>query len=263
MKRILQALLVLIVALIALPPLWYTIFPNSPPELPAAGRRVVLDGRSDPRSNGRYTPEANADELLALLDSLDLRDATVVGWSYGGVTAMVGAMKNPARFGRIVLVGTGGPDSPDAEPPELPGFMRFLYSDPVLRWRVAVPSTGVALMKVSSEMAFSGGPQPDWWLQGLRANFARWDTLIAYRGEMSGIGVDPDADQSDFAPETIALPTLILHGDADQLAPVGIGRYLDGLIPNSTLVEYPGGSHMLPITHADALAEQISRFARN
>jgi pimeloyl-ACP methyl ester carboxylesterase len=234
------------------------------PELSARGRRAIAYdrvgyGRSDPRANGRYTPSANAEELLGLLAALDLRDVTLVGWSYGGVTAMVAAMTDSSRLGRLVLIGTGGPDNPDAGPPELPGFMRFMNSRPVLRWRAAVPSTGVALMKLSSGLAFSGGKQPDWWLPGLRANMARTETVIAYVSEMGGIGADPASD-ADFTPETITLSTLLLHGDDDQLAPVAISRYLDTQIPNSKLVEYPGASHMLPVTHASQVAEQIVAF---
>ncbi len=309
MKRILAVLVGIIVAAVVLPPLWYVVFPyEAPPELPAAGTRVVLEGgtglnviesgrgapivlahglpgsaydwrellpelsklgrraiaydrvgygRSDPRTNGRFSPEANAEELVGLLAALDLTDVTLVGWSYGGVTAMIAAMTDASRIGRLVLVGTGGPDSPDAKRPELPGFMRFLNSDTVVRWRLAVPSTGVALMKFSSDLAFSGGEQPAWWLEGLRGNFARRETLTAYMSEMGGVGADPAAK---FEPETIRLPTLILHGDDDQLAPVAIGRYLHSLIPNSRLIEIPGGSHMLPVTHANELAVYVASF---
>jgi non-heme chloroperoxidase len=236
------------------------------PELAKRGRRAIAYdrvgyGRSDPRPDERYTPEANAAELIALLEALDLYDATVVGWSYGGVTTVIAATTDPSRIGRIVLVGTGGPDSPDAKPPELPLAMKLMNSEPVLRWRVAVPVTGVTLMKALSQIAFSGQPQPAWWLEGLRGNFARWETLMAYVGEMSGIPGDGDAGPAAFAPATIELPALILHGDDDQLAPVEIGRYMHSLIPNSELVEYPGGSHMLPVTHAADMADRIAVFS--
>ena len=139
--------------------------------------------------------------------------------------------------------------------------MAFFYSAPVLRWRAAVPSTGVALMEALSGIAFSGGPQPDWWLQGLRANFARPDTLLTYRSEMFGI-VDPGSEESAglFAADTIALPTLLLHGDDDRLAPVAIARYLHTQIPNSTLHEIAGGSHMLLVTHVNQVAARIAAF---
>ena len=82
--------------------------------------------------------------------------------------------------------------------------MRFFYSDAVLRWRAAIPPLSVLLMKALSNEAFSEGSQPEWWLDGLRANFSRRDTVI----------------------------------------------------------EYPGASHMLPVTHARAIAKEIAAFAQ-
>ncbi len=215
-------------------------------------------GHSDPRPDGRYSLEANAADVADLLEALDLRDATVVGWSYGGATAISAAPRSK-RIGRLVLVGSGGPDSPDAKPPEPSTFMRVFYSEPVMRWRRAIPPLGIGLMGAVSAAAFSDGPQPDWWLPGVRANFARWDTLMAYREEMAALGNAPGA----FDPRAIAVPTLILHGDDDRLASVRIGRYLATQIPGARLVEYPGGSHMLPVTHADAIAEQIVEFSNS
>ncbi len=236
------------------------------PELARRGTRAIAYGRvgygrSDPRPDHDFTPEANADELLALLERLELKDATVVGWSYGGVTAMLASMRDPSRIARLVLVGTGGPDSADAKPPAPSAAMALLNSDPVLRWRAAVPSIGVALMKAGSGIAFSGGPQPAWWLEGLRANFARPETVVTYFSEMSGMA-DPSSEEGSglFAVDTIALPTLLLHGDDDRLAPVAIARYLHTQIPNSTLHEIAGGSHMLPVTHANEVATRIAGF---
>lgn len=310
MKRALQIILFAIVAALALPPLYYSVFPYPPPApLPPAGtlvklpngnalnvieegagavvvlvhglpgsaydwrltidalaargrRAIAVDragyGRSAPRADGRFSPEGNAADLLALLDALALENATVVGWSYGGATGMTAAMAKPARLARLVLVGTAGPDSADAKPPTPGVLLKAFYSGPVLRWRAAVPPIGVGLMKVLSNVAFSEKPQPAWWLEGLRANLSQPDTLLTYRSEM--FGLDPEST-SDFDPARIAVPTLILHGDDDRLAPVATARYLDSVIPDSTLVEYPGGSHMLPVTDADDLAERIAAFS--
>lgn len=228
------------------------------------GRRAIAYdrvgyGHSDPRSSGSYTTDSNADELLELLELMGLEDVTVAGWSYGGATAMVAAMKQgeAGRIGRIVLVGTGGPDTPNSEPPEASLAARFFYSDPVLSWRVAIPPLGVATMRLLSNAAYSDGPQPDWWLAGLRGNFSRWETLVTFREEMFGMrgGV------SDWDPNKIQVPTLLLHGDDDRLAPISIGRYLVTAIPGAELVEYPGASHMLPVTHAKDLSERIVAFA--
>ncbi len=311
MKRLLYFTIIILVAAIALPPLWFAILPaEPPPALPAAGKRIVLPGgvgvnildvgegptvvlihglpgsgyewretqpfvaasglraiaydrvgygRSDPRTSNEYTPESNAAELIALLEALDLRDVTVVGWSYGGSTAMTAAMAQPERIGRLVLVGTGGPDSDEARPPEISAFMRFFYSDAVLRWRASIPPLTVGLMKALSDQAFSEGPQPDWWLEGLRANFSRPETVIAFREEM--FGLTPDS-VGDFDLSRIQIPTLLLHGDDDRLAPISISRYLATKIDGARLIEFPGASHMLPVTHAEAIANEIVAFAR-
>ena len=74
-------------------------------------------------------------------------------------------------------------------------------------------------------------------------------------------GIPADGGTSVFEPQKLELPTLILHGDNDQLAPVSIARYLHELIPNSRLVEFAGGSHMLPVTHAAEIAEEIAEFS--
>ena len=65
----------------------------------------------------------------------------------------------------------------------------------------------------------------------------------------------------DFDPSRIAVPTLLLHGDDDRLASVGIGRYLVGVIPGARLIEYPGASHALPVTHAQEIAREIVAFS--
>lgn len=311
MKRVLLIILGVLVAAIAIPPLWFAIFPaDAPPTLPPAGKRVVLSdgtglnvldsgqgapvvlvhglpgtgyewretqtalnalgmraiaydrvgyGRSDARKSGAYTPEGNAAELIGLLEAMDLRDATVVGWSYGGPTAMTAVMEQPDRIRRLILVGTGGPDSDDAMPPEPSAMLRFFYSDAVLKWRTAIPPLSVALMKVLSNAAFSEGPQPDWWLDGLRANFSRWDTLVTYREEMLGMSSE---SVMEFDPSRIAVPTLLLHGDDDRLVPVGVSKYLAGRIPDARLIEYPGASHMLPVTHAREIAAEIVAFGQ-
>ena len=232
-------------------------------ELAELGRRAIAYDRvgygySDPRTNGRYTPQGNAADLLALIQALVIHEGTVVGWSYGGATAMLAALEQPDRIKRLVLVGTAGPDSADAKPPPPSLLIRALYSTPMLHYRRSVPPLSLGLMKVLSNAAFSGGPQPGWWLEGLQANFARWDTLITYREELLNLNAE---GLERFDPREIQVPTLLLHGDDDRLAPIATARYLASTIPNAKLVVYPGASHMLPVTHAAEIARQIAEFS--
>ena len=308
-RKLAIGIVIVLVALVALPPLWYAIFPGDPPpELPEPGRRVALAsgvdinlveegagpavlmvhglpgmatdwrelsrelagrgrraiaidrsgyGHSDASPVGDYSVGRNADEVIELMEVLDLKDVTLVGWSYGGATASIVAARRPARLAQLVLVGTGGPDGPDATPPEANLVMEAFYSEPAMRWRSAVPPIGRWLIQALSAAAFSGQPMPEWWIPGVIANFQRWDMLLTYRGEMFGIDRDAGFDYGN-----IEVPTLLLHGDDDQLADIAISRYLVTLIPHATLLETPGGSHMLPVTHAAEMADQIVQSDR-
>jgi 2-hydroxymuconate-semialdehyde hydrolase len=303
-KRALVGLLVLVLAAIVLPPLWYRVFRETPPELPPAGRHVALPGGvgvnvveegngppvvlahglpgcaydwrvlsaalaarglraiaydrvgygwSDARPDGqRFTVENNAIELLGLLEALDLENATVVGWSYGGAMAMVAAHRDPSRMGGIVLVGSAGPGVENSGPPLA---FRVIFSPPVLAWIGAVPPLARGLRRGLSDAAYSSEPQPDWWMPTLNANFARPHTQRTYRSEGSDFGSAPPD------PTGLTLPILVVHGELDQLAPVAIGRELHRRAPHSKLVVIERGSHMLPITHAERLADEIARFA--
>ncbi|MFK7915558.1 MAG: alpha/beta fold hydrolase [Pseudomonadales bacterium] len=210
-------------------------------------------GHSEARNDSTFGVQANSDELRSLLAAVDVADATVVGWSYGGAITMQSA--SDSRIRRMVLVGSAGPSSADEVPPEPPVAMRVLYSKPVLAWRSAVPPVSRALQAALSSQAFSGGAQPDWWLPDLASNFSRWDTVLSFRNEILA-PIDP----AGFNPAGITQPTLIVHGDDDRLAPVAIGRYLAEVIPDARYQELAGVSHMLPVTHAEQLASAIVDF---
>lgn len=226
-RRLVVAVLVLVAAVVVLPPLWFAVFgdPAAPAKMPPPGRRVelpdglgvnVLDkgegppvvlvhglpgsaydwrnlqdelasrgrrviaydrvgyGHSDGRPPGAtFGVDDNARDLLALLEALDLRDATVVGWSYGGSTAIAAAKRDPQRIGRLVLVGSAGPGAPDRRPP---AFVRLLMSDPGLLWLRAVPPAARGLRTTITNVAFSEQPVPEWWMPVANANFAQPNT---------------------------------------------------------------------------------------
>ena len=232
-------------------------------ELASRGFRVIAYdrvgyGHSDPRPEDEpHSMSQNVAEMEALVRALELEDPTIVGWSYGGAMAFTSAMGDTPPMKRLVLVGTGGPSSDDETPPEgPPGFIRFLYSDPVLAWRARVPPITSGLIQAATEQAFSGGTYPDWWLPGVAANFSRWETVRAYKGEMFH-----PIEAEGFDPQKLTTPTLLIHGDDDRLAPVSISQYLVSVFPNAEALFIEGGSHMLPVTHAELLADVIATFA--
>jgi pimeloyl-ACP methyl ester carboxylesterase len=306
MRRLVLALLVLVVALIALPPLYFKIFPWQPPQLPGPDQRfavrsglmvnavakgsgptVVLVhglpgtgydwtpltdalaargfqvfaydrigyGRSDERPDDDFTIGANARDLLGLLESQNLRDVTIVGWSYGAPIAIEAAGRDASRIARLVLVGGAGSQE-TAEKPN--AIQRMLFSEPVLAWLRAVPPAGRALQRAMSREAFSGQPEPDWWLPQLAANMGARGTMRSFQGENASF----IAGDAAIDPVTVGQPILIVHGDDDRLVPLAAGEWVKGHARNAELVVIPGGSHMLPITHTDELADRIAEFAK-
>jgi pimeloyl-ACP methyl ester carboxylesterase len=221
------------------------------------GRHVVAYdrlgyGRSDPRPDADYSVDANARDLLALLAAERLRDATVVGWSYGGATAIAAARLDPARIARLVLVGSAGPQDDRSGDPLL---LALVFSRPVMAWTRAVPPVSRGLQRAMSVQAFSGQPWPDWWLAQLRANLAAPGTRQTFPAESAAFSTE------GLDPAPIARPILLLHGDDDRMAPLAIGEWLQRHARDAKLVQVARGSHMLPITHTDLLADRIAAFS--
>lgn len=304
MGRLLRFLMMLALAALALPPLFFGLFPPAAPELPPGGRRVevapgvevnlieagsgppvvlvhghpgsaydwgsVMDalaelghhalaydrvgyGRSDPRPVPSLV-DANADELLALLEAEDLHDVTLVGWSYGGGTSIAAAKKDASRLARVVLVGSVGPGV--EERPSPPAWLMELIVGPVLSWISAVPPVAEGLRESLTARAFEPERVTPGYRALLDANFSAPHTLETFRNE----GRDLDG-RADIDPSELRLPILVIHGDGDRLVPASVGETLHGLASESELWMVPGGGHMLPFTRAEPLAERISGFA--
>jgi pimeloyl-ACP methyl ester carboxylesterase len=127
-------------------------------------------------------------------------------------------------------------------------------SDAALGWVRAVPPAGRAVQRLVSAAAFSNQPEPDWWLPALAANLSQPKAFEAYRSEGANLRDPPST-------EGLTLPILVIHGDQDLLVPIEVGRELAARAPQAELLEVPGGSHMLVVTHADLVAERIATFS--
>ncbi len=224
--------------------------------LAARGRRILAYdrvgyGHSDARVGGDFTMLANGRELIQLLEREGECGATVVGWSYGGGASIHAAGMDPSRIGRLVLIGSAGPAN---RGPEQPAIFAVLFSAPVMNWMAAVPPISRRVQRAMSVWAFSGQPMPDWWLLRLAGNFATANTRVTYRNELAQYAPDR------LDPTPIELPILVIQGDDDRLIPLAVGRGLDRLARHSEFMIVQGGSHMLPVTHAELLADRIITF---
>lgn len=221
----------------------------------AAGGRYVV--RYDQRDTGAstqwpagrpgYTGADLTADAVAVLDALGIAAAHVVGISSGGGIGQELALRHPRRVTTLTLLSTTavGPAPPDrpALPPVRDDLARA-FADPPPEPDWSDPAAAVDAV-VAGERLFHGtlpfdeervraiatrvvGRTPD--MAATMTN--HW---ILDGGEPSGAGVG-----------AITVPTLVLHGTADPLFPLGHGEVLAAEIPGARLVPLPGVGHQMP-----------------
>lgn len=207
-------------------------------------------GRSD-QPPGGYDYDTFADDLDAVIRSLELRDLTVITHSMaGGEIIRYLGRHGSARVARMVLISTTTPfllktdDNPNGIPEAMFQSLRDSWRHDYIKWIADntapffVPETSPAMMR---------------WGAGMLAQFpAR--LAIACNEAMT---------RTDFRPELrrIKVPTLLVHGDRDASAPLALtSKVTAELIPDCRLEVYEGAPHGLMYTHMDRLHRDILRF---
>ena len=225
--------------------------------LVAAGRRVVL---YDQRGHGASTigPDAPTveqlgEDLAAVLEAVDARDAVLAGHSMGGMTLQSLAVHLPevvaARVRAFVLAGTAGF-----------GVAAGPFATPTL---FLTGSKAVERL-----MAGRFGPALS---RGTVGRHPRQAHLVATRDAFLSLPTDVRRQflialqAMDFRSglADVAVPTTVVVGSRDLLTPPRLGRALAAAIPGARLVEVPGAGHMLPYEEPDRLAELILAAAGN
>ena len=226
------------------------------------GFRVVAHdrrghGRSD-QPGGGNDMDTYADDLAAVMDALDLRDAVLVGHSTGGgeVARYVGR-HGTARVAKVVLVGAVPPVMVSTE--RWPGGLDVSVFDGIRKGvsgnrssfflDLALPFFGMNRPGV----AVDEGLRQTFWGQGMMGSIVGLHACIHEFSE-----VDYTADL-----ERIDKPTLVIHGDDDQIVPFGHAGALSAqVVPDATLKVYEGAPHGLASTHQDRLNADLLAFAR-
>jgi non-heme chloroperoxidase len=235
-----------------------------PEKLAAKGHRVIAYDRVGygyssraPATPERYTYESNARDLAALLDALQIQRAALVGWSYGGAVVQTLARMSPERVSHVVLVAAVGPAQPELGEDPLGLVLTSPFGGAILKWVASVPPLSRRMTHDNLVKAFARADAiPPGWTEYTRAMLALPGTLDAFAWEAQR------GRSASLQPEKLQAPTLILQGTADNLVPPAVAEDLHRRIARSEIVRIPGGSHMLPVTHADLLADRIDAFLR-
>lgn len=225
-------------------------------------RAIAHDRRGHGRSSQTWDGhdmDSYADDLAALARTLDLKDAVHVGHSTGGgeVTRYV-ARHGAGRVAKAVLVGGVPPLMlrTDANPGGLPlsvfdGIRAGVAADRSQFYKdLAVPFYGAN--RDGSTVS-----------QGLRDQFWLWSMQAGLKPALDCIKAFSETDFTDDL-KRIDVPTLIIHGDDDQIVPIGAAAHLSAkLVANATLKVYPGADHGLTATHKDRFNADLLAFLRS
>ena len=227
------------------------------------GYRVIAhDRRSHGRSEQTWTGndmDTYADDLAMLLDTLDIKDATLVGHSTGGgEVARYIARHGTSRVSKAVLIGSVTPQmlKTSTNPGGLPlsvfdGIRANVVADRSDFYKtLAVPFYGYnkpgAKLKQGVIDAF--------WLQGMQGGIKGQYDCIKQFSETNFT--------SDLKKMTI--PTLVLHGDADQIVPIADSALLTAkILPKAKLKIIAGGPHGMCTTMADTINASLLAFLKS
>ncbi|HEU4322578.1 MAG TPA: alpha/beta hydrolase [Roseiflexaceae bacterium] len=223
-------------------------------------RCIAHDRRGHGRSSQPWDGnemDTYADDLAALIEHLDLTEAVLVGHSTGGgeVARYIGR-HGTKRVAKAVLVGAVPPQmlKTEANPGGLPievfdGFRAAYLADRAEFFLQIASGPFFGFNRPGAKV--SQGLIQSWWRQGMLSGHKNaYDCIKAF-------------SETDFTEDLkrFDVPTLIVHGDDDQIVPIGASALRSAeLVPNATLKIYPGGSHSLGDTSKDQLNADLLAF---
>ena len=231
--------------------------------LASNGFRVIAHDR---RGHGRSSQpwdgndmDHYADDLSQLVEHLDLTDAILVGFSTGGgeVARYVGR-HGTRRVAKLALIASVTPlmlktnHNPNGLPIDVfDGLRAASIADRSKLYRDLASGPFFGFNRPGATV--SQGMIDSFWLQGMMAGHKNaYDSIKAFSE------TDLAADLKKFDK-----PTLIVHGDDDQIVPIGASAHAAArLIPHATLKVYAGAPHGLADTHKEQLNADLLAFAR-
>jgi non-heme chloroperoxidase len=222
-------------------------------------RCIAHDRRGHGRSSQPWSGndmDTYADDLAALVKTLDLKDAVHVGHSTGGgeVTRYIGR-HGTKRVAKAILISA------------IPPLMLKTASNPGGLPREVFDGLRANSIADRSQFyrdlsaPFYGANRPGAKVsQGLRDSFWLQSMMAGHKNAFDCIKVFSETDLTEDL-KKFDVPTLIIHGDDDQIVPIGASAMLSSkIVKNAQLKVYKGGAHGIPSTEKDRINADLLEF---
>jgi len=222
-------------------------------------RCIAHDRRGHGRSSQPWDGnnlDTYADDLSALMEALDLRGAVMIGHSTGGgeVARYLGR-HGTGRVAKAVLMSAIPPLM--LKTPANPGGLPIEVFDGI---RAGVAGDRAQYYRELSEPFYGANRPGSKVSQGVKDAFWLWSMQVGLRGAYECIKAFSETDLTEDL-KKIDVPTLVLHGDDDQIVPIVDSALLSSkLIKRATLKVYPGAPHGLMTTHKDQFNNDLLAF---
>jgi 3-oxoadipate enol-lactonase len=221
---------------------------RSRPLLAARYRTIALDNRGVGRSDappGPYSIELMASDAAAVLTAAGIESAHIFGVSMGGMIAQEFALQYPNRVRSLILgcTSAGGPTAARAksEVIELLTHRGLSPDEYVAATNPFIYDSGTPRERIEEDMAL----RKKWWPDPV-GYFAQFQGIIAW--------------EAYSRLQQIAAPTLVIHGETDQLVPPQNGKLIAERIRGAKLVMIPRASHVLATDQPDATHRAVLEF---
>jgi non-heme chloroperoxidase len=226
-------------------------------------RCIAHDRRGHGRSSQTWDGndmDTYADDLADLIDALDLRDIALIGFSTGGgeVTRYIGT-HGTGRVAKVALISAVPPFMLKTD--DNPGGVPIEVFDEL---RTASLADRSQLYTDLADGPFFGANRPGATVsQGTRDAFWRQSLQSGHRNAYESIAAFSATDlRKDL--ERFDVPTLIVHGDDDQVVPFAVGgKASAAIVEHATLKVYPGAPHGITDTHKEELGSDLLDFLKS
>lgn len=252
---------------------WSGLWRETMEPLAEAGYRcIAIDippfGFSERPSTPSYGNADQARRIIAMMDTLGIDRAILLGHSFGGGATMETALMIPDRIDALVLADVGGLNL-NLEPikqPQSPSVMGWFLKTPSLRNPVLAATGTNPLFTKTLISAMILDPadatqekieilQEPLVLDGATNTLGDWLNAVLGPQEVS-LTTDPVNYQK------LTMPALILWGDSDTVIPIKEGEYLQSILPNAELVVMEGVNHIPHVEDHEKFIEVVLEFLK-